>query len=415
MLNLDLLRTTFRNGKFFCRFADPGNEENLSLAGNLLTLFKEGCGRCRSDLAALSKQITAQASDPKFAAGLEKLIFDAAEFSAPDPETDYTALRRELFAASGKAIAAGGDFSEEHYKKQFSFPHGDIYGDLPDFEILKSFREMTAAELICRYNVALVQTMLLYASKVELLLTEPDRNELRKVVKFMKFFRLLALIGEKGKNTLHLELSGPGALFENARKYGLLLGSFFPVVPLLKKYELRAELEIRSRKGVLELSEKSQLVSHFRNISAYVPEEIRLFHRLFKEKVSAWEIVGETPFINMGKEGICFPDLSFRSSSGTLCHLELFHRWHKGEFPRRMAFLEKNPDVSLILGADRGAVNDETFAELAKTFPAAAEKVFRFRDFPGIDSVVKALNKFAQDKGNVKNERKKRKTPPVGS
>ena len=29
------------------------------------------------------------------------------------------------------------------------------------------------------------------------------------------------------------------------------------------------------------------------------------------------------------------------------------------------AFLEKNPDVSLILGADRGAVNDETFAELA--------------------------------------------------
>ena len=412
MLNLDLLRTTYRNGRFYCRFADCGKEENLSLAAALTAIFREGHNKCRSELAALTKALCAAAHDPKFASGVEKIITDSAEFDAPDPEVDYAAMRRELFLRSGAALKKEGDFSEEHYRSLYPHPAQDIYGDLPDFEVLRSFREMTPQGVLQRYNTALVQTMLLYTSKLTLTLSDPEHGELRKLVRFMKFFRLLAVIRSCGRNTIELELSGPGALLENARKYGLLLASFFPAVPLLKKYKLSAELEIRSRKGRLELDQSSGLVSHYTNISAYVPEEIRLFHRLFREKGADWCIVGETPFIHMGKEGICFPDLSFRNESDEVCHLELFHRWHKGELPKRMEFMEKNPEIPLIAGIDRGAVSEEKWTDLVRTFPGAAERCFRFRDFPGVDTVLKTLEKIRdKNEKGIKNERKKRKTP----
>ena len=416
MLNLDLLRTTFRSGRFYCRFADCRTEDNLALAAALTAVFREGANKCRCELASLTKEVTTAAQDPKFASGLEKIITGSAEFDAPDPDLDYASVRRELFERSGAAMKSPGDFSEEHYKTLYPHPERDIYGDLPDFEVLRSFREMTPQGLLERYNVALVQTMLLYTSKLTLTLSDPEHSELRKLVRFMKFFRLLAVIRSCGNNTIELELSGPGALLENARKYGLLLASFFPAVPLLKKYKLHAELEIRSRKGHFELDQSSGLVSHYTNISAYVPEEIRLFHRLFKERRAQWHIVGETPFINMGREGICFPDLSFCNESGAVCHLELFHRWHKGELPKRMEFMEKNPEIPLIAGIDRGAVSETAWNELVTTHPDAAARCFRFRDFPGVDTVLKTLEKFTDKKEKgIKNERKKRKTSRMGS
>ena len=402
MLNLDLLRTTYRSGKFFCRFADTGKEENLLLAASLLAVFQEGTNRCRSELLSMTRNIGAASHDPKFAAGLEKIICDNASFDAPDTDTDYAAMRRELFTLSSAAISRSEDFSQEHYRTLFPFPAGDIYGDLPDFEILRSFKPMTPEALLDRYNIALVQTMLLYTSKLTLTFIDPEYSSLRKLMRFMKFFRLLAVIRKAGNNSVEMELSGPGALLENARKYGLLLSGFFPAVPLLKKYRLHAELEIRSRKGILELDEKAPLVSHYNNIAAFVPEEIRLFHRLFKEKESSWRITGETPFINMGKAGIAFPDLSFIHDSGSVIHLELFHRWHKGQLPQRLKFMEENPELPLILGIDRGAVNDALFEELTAGNPNAAERCFRFRDFPGVETVINKLNKYVQHKTKVK-------------
>ena len=396
MLNIDLLRTTFRNGKFFCRFADPGKEENRQTARSLLMIFRQGTGRCRSEIASLTRQAALSSPDPKLAAGMEKLLNDMADFSAADPEQDYTALRQDLFRISGAMISREGDFSEEHYRKMINAPAFDIYGDLPDFEILNAFREISEEELLCRYNTALVQTMLLYADKLSLTIKDPETAELRKVVKFMKFFRLLAEIRQLPSGALHLEISGPGALLENARKYGLLLGSFFPAVLNLKHYTMEAGVTLRSRKGKLIIDENSGLVSHYRNISAYVPEEIKLFHRAVKSKSEEWEIVGDTPFINMGKEGVCFPDLSFRSKAGKVCHLELFHRWHKHTFPKRLAFLEAHPETPLILGADRGAVSDDTFTALTTSCPAAISRVFRFRDFPGVETVLKMLDKYAK-------------------
>jgi hypothetical protein len=229
-----------------------------------------------------------------------------------------------------------------------------------------------------------------------------ETGELRKLVKFMKFFRLLAEITAPRPGEIRLQVSGPFALLENSRKYALQLASFFPAVLKMKRFRLAAEIRLPGRTGKLELSEKDNLVSHYRELAAYVPEEIRIFHRVFRERCSDWTIVGETPFINTSGE-ICFPDLSFRRTDGKVCHLELFHRWHRGALPRRLAFLDGHPQTPLIIGVDRAAVADEEFEELRAAFPAAAERLFRFRDFPAVDTLVRTLGKAAgtcPDTGN---------------
>ena len=394
MLNREHLRYTFRSGRFHCRFVDVSDENNLRLASALMTVYAGGLRRRRCELAEMSHALVSAAADRKFAAGLEKLVLDMAEYTCAAGDTDYPALRRELFLKSGKIMAGEGDFPKEEYRRRVGAPPGDIYGDLPDFELLTAFRELEPEELLCRYNTALVQGLLMNTAELTVDLPGAETAELRKLVKFMKFFRLLAEIAALPGGGIRLRVSGPFALLENSRKYALQLASFFPAVLKMKHFRLEAEIRLPGRTGKLTLSEKENLVSHYRELAAYVPEEIKIFHRVFRERCSEWTIVGETPFINTGGE-ICFPDLSFRRTDGRLCHLELFHRWHRGALPRRLAFLDGHPQTPLILGVDRAAVTEEGFGELRTAHPAAAERLVRFRDFPAVDTLVRTLDKAA--------------------
>ena len=66
---------------------------------------------------------------------------------------------------------------------------------------------------------------------------------------------------------------------------------------------------------------------------------------------------------------------------------------------QRLEYLNGNPDAPLIIGIDRSVAGDEYAAELFRQFPGAEKKCFRFRDFPGVDSTLRILNKnFAQHK-----------------
>ena len=53
--------------------------------------------------------------------------------------------------------------------------------------------------------------------------------------------------------------------------------------------------------------------------------------------------------------------------------------------------------MPLIIGVDRGAVKDDEFEALGCSFPKAAGRVFRFRDFPGVETVIKMLDKYAEN------------------
>ena len=167
----------------------------------------------------------------------------------------------------------------------------------------------------------------------------------------------------------------------------------------LAQWNLKAKIRLGKLSGDLKLDQEAGLVSHYRNFSSYVPEEIRMFHSLFKKDVESWRIIGESPFIDGGKQSVVFPDLSFeRVGDGVRVHLELFHRWHRGQLEGRLELLQEHPELPLVLGIDRALADDEAFAELERRYPELVDRIYRFRDFPGVDRTLRVLERFAGER-----------------
>ena len=384
MLQAKHLSYFFRNGKYFVHFLDPESSLLQTLAEQLIDCFSHASA-LHLPLAELEQSISCirKAYDAKTVDALVKLLLDRSE-TAPASEQDYPLLRQQVFE---NAFALLNDSSMDlaAFREKMNV-EPDIYGDLPGNEKMISFRSLPPRELLNRCNLALAQGMLFFASELEIKVQENDPGELRKMMKYLKFFRLLAE-AERGRDErfLTLKISGPYSLFETPRKYALNLACFFPAVVNISKWQLSAKLNIKGREGIFELTEKKKLVSHYRNFSAYVPEEIKMFHRHFAENVTDWEITGDTPFFSAGGQKLIFPDLSFKhKKSGKIIHLELFHRWHAAQLNERLELLEQQPDIPLLIGIDRSISS--------KNETSQKNKIFLFRDFPGVEKTLSFLN-----------------------
>ncbi len=401
MLGIDLINFRRRNGVFTPVFLDPGTSENLEYAELLTGIFSDGVSRglTRWEMEEAISMAGDGGLSPASAGGLKKVLADRSEFVLPE-EFDFPAMREKEFAATASRLEeAGGDF--EKYSRLLPELEQTLYGDLPDFEKLVKTPFASGRQLIERYNLTLVQSMLFFASALTVELPSgaaADAGELRRIFKYLKFFRLMAEITALPDGGRKLEISGPAAIFGGGRKYALQLASFFPAVVRAKRWKMEAELEIRGRKGRLKLDEKSNLVSHYRSFSAYVPEEIRMFHRLFEEKVPDWRIVAGGELRNPATGEIFFPDLSFERIKDNLTfHLELFHRYHAGALFRRLEQAGELEKLNLIIGIDRSLADE---AQLGKILSGAGEewreKIFLFRDFPGVERVKSILKKAAE-------------------
>ena len=394
MLTSDLVSYS-KSGRYIkpC-FISSSDPELNKIAGELLDICRLAAQKriCRRDFQDMVMPLRELDSKKNPVNALLKLLEERMVSTSALEEVDYPAMRRELFAESSKLLGR-----EDHsgYEAFLSGTHPDPYGDLPEFDRITGFEEINSRGLLDLYNCALVQALLLKAQRVTVITSSTDQLQLRKLLKYLKFFRLLCDIGKNSAGALKLEISGPFSIFGTTRKYALNLASFFPAVLLLDRWELRAEITGRNSVSVLRLDETSQLVSHYRSFSGFVPPEIRLFHRNFAEKCPAWQISGDTPVFNASRGQYIVPDLSFTSAGdGVVIHLELFHRWHSGQLEQRLELLERRQDMPLVIGIDRALCDGEKFEELKEKYPAAAARCFLFRDFPGVDTVARTLDKL---------------------
>lgn len=374
-------------------FIDPQSPFLLELAGELICIYTSSVqsGMTRLELENVTASIIRSSFDVKLASGLNKLLLDRCEFSSA-AQLDYPELRRKSFLRSAELLNSG-NFSAAALQQCAG--GNDLYGDLPDFEKLSAFEPVCASALLHRYNLAQAQGLLFYASQITLMLKKTEASELRKLLKTIKFFRLMAHFRRLPQDTLQIDITGPYSIFGTTAKYALQLANLLPAIVSLPFWKLTAQLKIKGRELTMLLSHKNALVSHYRNLAGYIPEEIRIYHRTFNDKQKNWQITGDTPFLDAGDQEVIFPDLSFRSAeSGTLLHLELFHRWHASMLARRIALLASHPELPLLLGIDRALVKDEKeFEQLFSNCPEVREKCWLFRDFPGVSTTVSMLKK----------------------
>jgi predicted nuclease of restriction endonuclease-like RecB superfamily len=411
MLTKDLIRFRRQKDKLKPSFIDTEDWRQLKLAEQLLAVYANGASLTRSEIDEQASMVVNGNRDLKLAKGLNKLCQDRSEFSKPG-DFEYHELRRDLFLASAKLLTTETfedyhDYQMAVYRKTAQmedFVQGGFYNDLPRNEELSKFKNLSPLELLQRYNCSLVQSLLLHSSKIVIELEDPDAQKLRRLFKYLKFFRLLADIhcikySGRGKNKnplkLRLTVDGPISLFENTSKYGLQLACFFAALPDMDKWKMSSEVKFNNRLCQLDVNQKSGLVSHYRNFTSYVPEEIKIFHNQFKEKQKVWQIKGQTPFIDMGGGEIVFPDLSFQNEEGKTVHLELFHRWHMGQLIKRLEQGAMDKVENLIIGVDRSLITKGGLKETLEANEWFSSRGFLFRDFPGVSTVLKTLKKVS--------------------
>ncbi len=430
MLSSDLLR--FRQNGDYLKpsFIDSSDPRLLHFASALLQLYENGTGSTRGTLDELTSSLVLRQKDLKLARGILKILSDRAEFSSAGGSSNAPELRRSLFRKSAFMLREGNlpphpelvresvfrDFCEEGAS---ILRENGIYSDLPEQETLGRVRKTFPKELLERYNVSLVQSLILHASGLTVEITERDAAKLRRLFRYLKFFRLLADVRLKkppDESRIRLTVDGPASILENSTKYGLQLASFFPAVCQMEEWKLSCEIRLREKKKRLVLDSSCGLRSHYANFSAYIPEEIRLFAEHFRSTAPEWELDTAPACWKEGPQKLVFPDFLFRGKkrhSGKEFPMELFHRWHAGQLLERLSFLEQRNSAGnrknggkngkdwkdgnvpdLLIGVDRSLLKKDGLLKARLEESAYfQEHGFLFRDFPGVENVLKLLKR----------------------
>lgn len=403
VLTKTLLRCQIKANKLQPEFINTNNKQLLNYAEQLLqTCRSNNMGR-QEDILEEFKLLQNSIKPLILAKGLQKIVLDRCTFSFAE-KLDYPEERKKIFAASANLLWRQNWRSPAEYRATVKsslkadsplFETQKLYGDLPENDQLLKFSDINARQLLERYNISLVQGLLLGANKLTLELPSSEAARLRRLLKYLRFFQLLCEISSKRTakgEFLLLNIDGPASVLKNARSYGLQLANFFPAVCSMENWSLSAEVDWKGKKRELQLDQESKLVCPYHFFTARVPEEVKLFETYFKENVQNWEIIEENQFIKADKNEIIFPDFTFKHKDGTIKHLELFHRWHYSKLQKRLAWLEKQKNKQLIIGVDTALVRKQEIKEEVQNNQTFETNIFFFRNYPNCEKTLKCLN-----------------------
>ena len=395
MLTKDLLRTRLAGNYIKPRFISTDDPELRELADSILKICREGIGHTREYLENAAASCAALHKDAKLAKGIVKLALDRLtyETTSGDPRE----LRKKLFHESACAIREGKlpesplDFRAA-LPSASGIPEGGLYADLPGNDKLLSIRDITSRELLERYNMSLVQTLLLFTEKLELEIPASEDPQLfRSFCGRLRFHRLLVSARRDGK-TIRMVIDGPASLFENCTKYGLQTASFFPVVCRFSQWKAACTVKLKDQRRLI-LDESSGLVCRQTNLASWRPEEIRMFADLFRQENKDWTLDDEPGFLTLEGGKMIFPDFAFHPvRGGDTVFLELFHRWHASQLENRLDECRSGRIRNLLLGVDRSLLKkDGVLAGQLEGDGYFYSHGFFFRDFPGVKNVAALL------------------------
>ncbi len=395
MLTRDLVMSRTTKGKVRPTFIDTKKASLRSVANDLVKIVAGSEGLERDDIEAAIDGRIGSVRRQKVAKGLKKLVLDRIEVEEPKP--DIGERRQAIFLeATATMRALGDDATVEEYDaalaamldRPLDEVRADLYADLAGRRKMVRWRPLKGGELLDRYNMALAQGLVIYASSLEVDAPAPDILAVRKVLRWLKFCRLVSSVKNTG-DAWRLEVEGPAAIFSNQKKYGLQLASFLPVVPVLGRFTIRAQVELpRKAPAALVLDQDDPLVSPHDRAMGHVPEEVQQVADAFEDAKWSLELTPQPRHV--GVNNLCVPDMTFvEAGTGRTVYFELFHRWHAGPLKARLADLLARPDPSLFLGVDRALLKDEEVAAALE----GHEQVLPFNAFPKPKKLLRMLER----------------------
>jgi hypothetical protein len=319
---------------------------------------------------------------------LQKLVLEHCRFRDPAPLAE---LRVRALALSAQALRDPPASVEAHrglVAAQLGLDAAalgeQLYGDLPDAAVLEEVPRFSARRLIELYNLALCQGLLLGASELTVTVHDADAGLRRKLLKALRFRRLLAAVLAADGGDLRLAISGPLSVLDQASRYGIQLALFLPALACAKRWRAEAVIVLPRRAGAgiasarLELGDGLGLVGDSAFLG-YVPAELRDLGAALAAKFPAWRL-GEPQLLALPGGELVVCDLEIACGPVTV-HIELFHRWHETALTRRIAQLEQGLAPQLAIGVERALARKPAVAALVAR-AVFARHGFLFSDLP---------------------------------
>lgn len=276
-------------------------------------------------------------------------------------------IRAVLFtvaAATPDRAAALAVAGEELELSEAAMRQG-LFADLPAERVLAPLKEPLAPEeLALRCNAELIASLLARALRVRI----EAHGNVRAVVRHAKLLGLLCQIEAGEKEGIHLELSGPFALFRHTRVYGRALASLVPRLAWCNTYRLAAECVLSPEGEIARLVVGAgDPVLHAKRLPAFDSKLEERFARAFARLTSHWEVLREPTAFSIGS-ALIFPDFELRHrTTGASWLLEIVGFWTAEYIARKLAALREAKIENLILCIDaaRGC-SDEQLPQSAK-------------------------------------------------
>lgn len=406
MLTKDLLQYRIRQGRAHPSFIDTVDPALVEFASEVIALAETAIGTERGEIEQRLAARAGAFERPKVGHGLVKLLLDRVAFE--EPSNEARDARSETFDQAAVVLRAlPDDATPNDWERALTQAFADIekrratlFADHPNERLAVDWRTIDATGLLNAYNLALVQGLVMRARRVTVNARSPDLLRVRKVLRWLKFCRLVADVTPTDDDW-QLDVEGPAEVLSMSRKYGLQLAIFVGVVPVLERWSLSAQLEFSHGRPVrLELDERSPLVAPTQALG-HVPEEIDVIAKKLED--ADWLVdLTPTPRV-VGLGSACVPDLTVvhRATKAQLW-VEFFHRWHRGALGRRLQELAQKPEPRLLIAVDDALLSDESMRTRITSHPQA----MTFKGFPS-ERKLRALLETNRQRASKKKPRRK--------
>jgi predicted nuclease of restriction endonuclease-like RecB superfamily len=418
MLTGNLVRTRLNKFKIMPLYLHRESQEWLEVAESLLEIFRAGEGMTRGEIDAAAADLFGSGQATLSHRGLARVLEDRSEFEVV-ADVDPEDLRDRLFRAAAlyrTAIArkrAKSDPSEaingfnrqgilDAIAKELNLNpdqvESSLFADLKEENRILKFDDISAQRLIDRYNVALAQSVLIRAVRLNVEIRQESPARLRRIFQMLKFHRLLFTAYGVLNDGLNLTIEGPLSLFQSTTKYGVQMANWLPHLLHCRDFRLDADLHWGTKKELrtFHLERADGLVSHVSDSAGYEPPEFEAFVNRFRQIAPSWSIdVPEMVFRGTGQGGttvVWMPDYVLTQlSSGREVHLEILGFWRRASLQNYLDVVPKIPRAQPLW-----AVSDKMKVDDDKASKIVSERVLTYRDIPSATDVLAAAERLAR-------------------
>ena len=379
MLTGELLRARVSGRTLSPSFIDPERPAHRRRAEHLLDLFGEAVEHAwtRGEVDQAVTDLIGEGQDARIVRGLARLCADRSTFEVASPLSPVE-LRWKVFSRAREmgpvALEAGvldrptaSHVLEDVARSLDCTPEqvsDALYADLRDAHRITRCDVASASALLHRYNLALVQALLLRATEVTIVLEGATVPRMRQLLRYVKFHQLIHAAHRHGSGW-KLVLDGPLSLFQQSTRYGMSLANFLPALVLQPgPWRLEATVlwtKAKHRKSLVVDSEMG-LVSHYTDRGGYEAPEVAGFRERFESRERAWTLDPHPEIVDLNGRAVIVPDFVLRKGDREVL-LEIVGFWRRDWLVRRLEDLDRAGPGNLLLAVSRKLVGSKASLE----------------------------------------------------